>query len=610
MTEYSFSYSNVTPAQKPKNEPLWSFNRTDMLPGPGNTVILHALHSGAGMLVQPDVARALELCGPFRSLEAHTRHVTTLLPALTAHKEHTHQTLMGIAQQGLMESSEAAWKRIASTASTSDKEQRCRLFILTCDRPQALKRLLKPLIPQLSIERTEGVWIIDDSRSSHYTSENISILESERGGSAVPLHYFGEDARASLIDELSRAVPEHTDSINWLLQRATWGDTPTYGIGRNIALLLSVGQTALVLDDDTLPEAVSPPKTPGSLRFAEMNHREAIFYPSSEALERHALVLPDSPVSLMQDSVGIPLGVLAKRHLKHAGALEGMSGALISRYNPDSRVVLSQCGSWGDSGTSGLNWLLALPIKSVKTLLAAGPTLHESLSPMNCWAGHSGPAITPFASMSQWTGIDHTTLVPPYLPAGRNEDLLFGIMLQRLQPEAAVFNGDWAIKHKPLCERQLDSTDSVNVEVGISLLADWLGKEPKDQIGLTPERRLVGLGEEVLRLTEMHHGDRCHLIQRQLVGRRTALLNQCMSHIELLKSLESLPGAASWQQFLSDSRDRLYSEIQSPPSIDGDADTGEQASIDFDWLEDHGRRFSAALKAWPTLRQAAQELAL
>jgi len=83
-----------------------------------------------------------------------------------------------------------------------------------------------------------------------------------------------------------------------------------------------------------------------------------------------------------------------------------------------------------------------------------------------------------------------------------------------------------------------------------------------------------------------------------------------MSHIELLKSLESLPGATSWQQFLSDSRDRLYSEIQSPPSIDGDADTGERASIDFDWLEDHGRRFSAALKAWPTLRQAAQELAL
>jgi len=322
------------------------------------------------------------------------------------------------------------------------------------------------------------------------------------------------------------------------------------------------------------------------------------------------LVLPDSPVSLMQDSVGIPLGVLAKRYLKHAGALEGMNGALISRYNRDSRVVLSQCGSWGDSGTSGLSWLLALPIKSVKTLLAAGSTLHESLSPINCWAGHSGPAITPFASLSQWTGIDHKTLVPPYLPAGRNEDLLFGIMLQRLQPEAAVFNGDWAIKHKPLNERQLDPTDSVTVEVGITLLADWLGKEPKDQIGLTPERRLAGLGEEVLRLAEMNHGDRRHLMQRQLVGRRTALLNQCMSHIDALKSLEPLPSAASWQQFLNTSRDRLYREIQSPPSIDRDVGAGKEASINFNWLEDHGRRFSAALKAWPALHQAAQELAL
>jgi len=200
--------------------------------------------------------------------------------------------------------------------------------------------------------------------------------------------------------------------------------------------------------------------------------------------------------------------------------------------------------------------------------------------------------------------------VPPYLPAGRNEDLLFGIMLQRLQPEAAVFNGDWAIKHKPLNERQLDPTDSVTVEVGITLLADWLGKEPKDQIGLTPERRLAGLGEEVLRLAEMNHGDRRHLMQRQLVGRRTALLNQCMSHIDALKSLEPLPSAASWQQFLNTSRDRLYREIQSPPSIDRDVGAGKEASINFNWLEDHGRRFSAALKAWPALRQAAQELAL
>lgn len=610
MTNYSFSYSNVTPAQKTKNEPLWSFNRTDMLPGPGNTVILHAQHSGAGMLVQPDVARALELCDPFRSLEAHTRQVTGLLPALKDHAEDTRQTLMGIAQQGLMESSEAAWERITGNASTSHKEQHCRLFILTCDRPEALKRLLRPLIAQLSPEQTEGLWVIDDSRSSQSASKNISIVEAERGGHSLPVHYFGEDARASLIDELSQAVPEHTDSINWLLHRATWGDMPTYGVARNIALLLSVGKTALMLDDDTLPEAVSPPKTPGSLRFAEMNHREAIFYPSSEALERHAMVLPDSPVSLMKDSVGIPLGLLAKRQLKHAGALEGMSGALISRYNRDSRVILSQCGSWGNAGTSGLNWLLSLPVKSVQTLLEAGPSIYDALSPHHCWAGYSGPAITSFGAMSQWTGIDNQTLVPPYLPAGRNEDLLFGITLKRLQPDAAVLNTEWAVRHEPLEPRKLDATGAVNVQLGISLLADWLGLEPKDQMGLTPERRLLGLSDDVLRLAEMNHGDRCHLIQRQLVGRRAAVLNQCMSHIEALKSLESLPGAATWQQFLNDSRDRLYSEIQSPPSIDGDADAGKKASIDFNWLEDQGRRFSAALKAWPTLRQAAQKLAL
>jgi len=610
MTEYSFSYSNVTPAQKTKNEPLWSFNRTDMLPGPGNTVILRALHSGAGMLVQPDVARALELCDPFRSLDAHTRTVTALIPALEAHKEHTRQTLMGIAQQGLMESSEAAWQRITGSASAGEKEQHCRLFILTCDRPEALRRLLKPLIAQLSPEKIEGVWIIDDSRSSQGANENASIVEAERSGTAVPIHYFGEDARASLIDGLSRALPEQTDSINWLLNRGTWENTPTYGVARNIALLLTIDKTALILDDDTLPDAVSPPKTSGSLRFAEVNDREAIFYASAEALERHALTLPESPVSLMLGTVGTPLGVTIQKHLRQASALVGMSGTLISRYGPQSRVVLSQCGSWGDTGTSGLNWLLSLPVKSVQSLLEAGPSIYETLSPVHCWAGYSGPAITSFGTMSQWTGIDNQTLVPPYLPAGRNEDLLFGVMLKRLQPEAAVLNTGWAVRHKPLDHRKLDATGAVNVQPGISLLADWLGREPKDQLGLSPERRLFGLSEDVLRLAEMNQKEKHQLIQRQLVGRRSALLNQCMSHINALKSLETLPGVASWEQFLNASRDRLVSEIQSPPPLSENSNAAGEPSIDLHWLEGHGRRFSEALRAWPTIRQAAQDLAL
>ena len=607
MTDYSFSYSLTSPAQKLTDDSLWSFNRSDVLRGPAGNVFLHSQRTGAGMLVQPDVVRALELCTPFRTLEAHMQQVTELLPSLKDHVEHTRQTLLNIGQQGLMETSEEAWQRLTKEVAPESDDESCRVFILTCDRPEALKRLLEPLIAQLSPDTIEGVWIIDDSRASQNIRENGSIVENGRAGSALPIHYFGESSRAALINYLSHAAPEHKCSINWLLDRSHWGNTPTYGIARNLALLLSVGRRAMMLDDDTIPEAISPPKKMTTLRFAEMNEREAAFYSSSDDLARHTLVLPESPATLMRETVGAPLGKILRQQLKNHTALEGMNGSHISRYGPNSKILLSMCGSWGDTGSAGLNWLLSLPAQSIQTLLEKGPYINETLSPQNCWAGHPGPAITPFGAMSQWTAIDHRTLLPPYLPAGRNEDLLFGIMLQRIHTEAAVFNCGWAIRHSPIARREKLALKPANARPGISLIAEWLGREPRDQNGLSPERRLNGLSEEIMRLTEMDHDIRLELIRGQLVARRCALLNQCMKQIENLKNYGDLPGIDSWLRFLEESRDLLFKGVQSGSLMNEIDEYDKPASLDVAKLQNEGQRFADALRAWPALCALALE---
>ena len=605
MTEYSFSYSSEPAARKPDNGPLWSFNSTDIMPGPSNTAMLHAQRTGAGMLVQPDVARALELCIPFRTLEAHTQRVIELLPALKEHADHTRQTLANIAQQGFMESSIDAWQRLTANATWQGKGLRCRLFILTCDRPEALKRLLRPLVSQLSPQTIEGLWIIDDSRALERATQNEAIVQAIGTDSPVPLHYFGEDARAALVEHLVQSVPAHSASVSWLLDRAHWPGVATYGQARNVALLLSVGKRALVMDDDTLPEAVSPPKTAGEFKFAEMNQREAAFFASAEELERHALVVPESPISLMLKNLGAPLGSVISQYLSGHRALRGMSGRHIARYGHQTAVLLAQCGSWGDSGSEGLRWLLTLPDPSVKRLLETRSNIEDSLSPQHCWAGYPGPTISPFGALSQWTGVDHTTLLPPYLPAGRNEDLLFSIMLERLHPEAAVLNTGWAIRHAPMNARAKIDLGPIKVKPGIGLLAEWLGRAPIDQHGLPPQRRLAGLSEEIVRLADMEQSAKEQLLEQQLNGRRSSLLNQCMHHIDSLKQFEQLSGKASWERFLTASRDQLIKEIQSPTIC---SEMGTNGALDFCALEQHGHRFATALLAWPELCAAAREL--
>lgn len=608
MTDFSFSYSSGPAARKPDNGPLWSFNSAEIMPGPSNTAMLHAQRTGAGMLVQPDVARALELCAPFRTLEAHTQRVTELLPALKDHADHTRQTLANIAQQGFMESSIDAWQRLTANAASQREDLRCRLFILTCDRPEALKRLLRPLVSQLSPEIIEGLWIIDDSRALERAAQNEAIVQETGADSRVPLHYFGEDARAALTEHLVQSAPAHSESVHWLLDRTLWPGVATYGQARNVALLLSVGKRALMMDDDTLPEAVSPPRTAGEFKFAKMSHREAAFFASAEELERHALVLTESPVSLMLKTLGAPLGSVISQHLGGHRALQGMSGRHIARYGHQTAVLLAQCGSWGDSGSEGPRWLLTLPDPSIKRLLETGPNIEDSLFHQHCWAGYPGPTISSFGALSQWTGLDHTALLPPYLPAGRNEDLLFGIMLQRLHPEAAVFNTEWAIRHAPINARAKMDLGAIQVQPGIGVLADWLGREPMDQHGLPPERRLAGLSEELMRLVDMDQSAKAQLLGQQLNGRRLSILNQCMRNIDALKQFEQLPGKPSWERFLTASRDQLVKDIQSPTLSNELGTNGDSGPLDFHALEQHGHRFATALLAWPELCAAAREL--
>jgi len=241
---------------------------------------------------------------------------------------------------------------------------------------------------------------------------------------------------------------------------------------------------------------------------------------------------------------------------------------------------------------------------SIRNLLASGAAFQDALSQQNCWAGHSGATVTSYGALSQWTGLDHSALLPPYLPAGRNEDLLFGIMLQRCHPESAVLNTDWAIRHTAPDNRAEAHLAPISVNPGVSLLAEWLGREPLDQYGLSARRRLSGLAEDVHRLAEMTPRAAAELIEQRLVGTRSALLNQCMKHFETLNQLSDLPGKSSWQQFLETSRDELMREIQRPSPPDTSLLSGGSL-VSINALQRHATQFADALNAWPALRAAA-----
>jgi hypothetical protein len=608
MTDFAYS---ITPDAKKMSdrETLWSFHGVNRYPGPSGTVILLKRRGDRRHFVQPDVANALGLCSPFRTLEHHTRTIIEALPELSEHVEHTEQILRSLADAGLFESSETCWERLTTGAPDTEQRVPCRVMILTCDRPQSLHRLLSALRSQELPAAVESLWVIDDSRDLNNLHKNAEAVAELSVGLGCAVHHFDSEKRTAFVSALKAALPQHTESIDWLLARSHWGDQPTYGIARNFALLLSVGQRALVLDDDIIPDAITPPLAGRPLRFGLANEREACFYPSQEALAQHTLRMTESPLAVMERSLGASLATLLPRHLSQHSDLAGFDGKLFSEHNGNSRALVSQCGSWGDPGTGHAGWTMHLNEASIKRLLETGQDIEAVLGCRSGWLGYRGPVLSHYATLSQLTGIDHRTLLPPYLPAGRGEDILFGIMLQRLHPESVVFNEGWAIHHDPVEQRAERGTlTPLSVKLSTALLGNWLGREPVDQWGLPAERRLGGLAEQLNRLADMDPDALTALIHQELVSKRSALLSLCFEQLGETGKLEAAPGFAAWKQFLEATRDQLVAEIQaSSEPLFGISGNGTM-NMDLEGLQQHGKAFAEALTAWPQICEAASSL--
>ncbi|MBL6821843.1 MAG: hypothetical protein ISQ67_07880 [Luminiphilus sp.] len=558
------------------------------------------------MILQPQLAQALSQCQPFRSLEGHAAQIMRGSPEMSEDRADVINTLQAVCDAGLMESSEQAWQRLVEQ-KVWPQDTGCRIFILTCDRPKALARLLSGLHAQALPPQVEGICVIDDSRDPACATENEQLLTQAQDRTGLPLSHFDISAREALITTLKEQLPDCAEEIGFLLERARWGQAPTFGLARNLTLLLSAGKRALVFDDDVIPEAITPPLAATQMTVGSANDRQAVFYANEDALNQHALALPDSPVSLMLNHLGKPLGDVLASSLPGPQALAGWDGELLARFTAQSPVLMTQCGSWGDPGTGSGEWAYFLQQPSVQRLLALDSDLEQTLAARSSWFGYRGPTVSQYGTLSQLTGLANHTLLPPYPPAGRGEDIFFGLLLQRMYPTSAVWNEGWAIRHAPLEDRaSRGALSPLDVKAGMATVGDWIGREPADQWGQTPETNLVAVSEQIMRLSTMDNHALAELANQEAVSKASSLLRRCFEHIDCLAQLESEPGYPQWRGFLEQTRDQLVQRIQTPNadplSASITASGGEAA------LRGRAQQLAGALKAWPKIWGAARGL--
>ena len=414
--------------------------------GGGSMLARNALN-GRQMSLPADVLNALSHCHRFRSLD---EHVADLMDGSDGTPERA-RAIRGIVQrvrEGGLTLAAADLCDALAPAPEAGATVAPAAAIITCDRPAALERLLGSIGEACDLQHVHRLRVIDDSRSPENRALNRAAVARFAASAQICASYFGPDEAQAFVTGLSKQLPELEEAIRFLLDRNRWAEFISTGVSRNLAQLLTIGRPLVVFDDDALCRLFQPEFAAGGVELSG-GRRQARFFDDLDAQQRRLEEDSDAVRRLSRClGLGLPgalhaLGVerLEQRAWRHA---EAVFAAGLSRR---SRVMITECGTIGDPGTSDYSWLGRMPTESVRHLANDGDQAGLALRHSRCWLGADRPTFASCANFSQITGFDNREFLPPYFPFGRGQDRVFGETVRFLFPGSLSLIHSWAALH-------------------------------------------------------------------------------------------------------------------------------------------------------------------
>lgn len=588
-----------------------AFDLCKAYPAAGGNLLLHNTRNGKRAMVMPEVYATLLSCSQFQTLDHHVANIIDRNPGMQGQQDNIHGVLKNMLDSGIMVSAKQISDSLkGKSAVASDPVNDPVVAIITWERPQALERLLASVVNNCDSKKVQCVYVIDDSRDAENISQNQTLVEKYAAELDAPLHYFGQQEQQALLADLSVRLPQHESAIRFLADQSKWRNHWTSGLARNIALLLSCGQRLVMMDDDSVCDVYTPPRAKPDISFSDDPREATFFAEEADWAAWHQPLNPD-PIDRHMQCLGLPfsqaLNLLGEQHLKAAG-FTNASALLTSELEPDSPVLMTECGSLGCPGTSNNTWLPDMAPGSLETMLASKHKTTNALNKRSVWSGRNNPHFAPRPNMSQITGFDNRQMLPPYLPIERGEDRLFGNMLDFVFPSAVTLDYPWAIPHLPMPqrhweehERDFTSGDSFPmffIEQVIMQKSSCLLSQPADRLKALADwlSNLAAASSESL--SSMYRDS--HL--------RTS--SELSIHLSsLLAEADASP--ADWQDYLKNGIQALSVSMDkaSRPDfpIKGRPQGLETAELVTFW-QDTWSGFASALNAWPEIRIAAAEI--
>ena len=315
--------------------------------------------------------------------------------------------------------------------------------IITAGRPRLLVRCLESLVSNCALGGNRPrILIVDGSRQDRHSAANRRAGREIGTRTRLEIDYVGPEQGRALRSRLAAGgVPPRT---------LRFGLTPgSTGANRNIAVLMAGGSNLVMFDDDAIcaPWSLAE-REPGVTIAGTADLREFGFFSTRRAALR---MCRPAPISLI-DAHGQLLGATSRDLVSGAlgdlaaGSADGLRSAI--EKGAEYRVRVSFAGLAGDSGTS-CPYHLLFATGALKEKLTADPgVLATALRSREVIRIARRNIVTRVPNcMALCMALANDALLPPFLPFGRNQDGLFGVMLHGIDRTALFGHLSYGIVH-------------------------------------------------------------------------------------------------------------------------------------------------------------------
>lgn len=398
--------------------------------------------SASSQVVTRQVLQALEVCSRIRPLEEQVAAVTAGIPSLSGRESEVRGVLAALVERGLLRSAGdfLGTFREPDPADAAPLED---VAIRTAGG-DALGRLLASCLDN---ERRHGnryrYWIVDDAPSEEAGARAAEIVAAARseGLECRFLDRAWQDERTGRLCA-DAGVPGARGLFD-----APRGEGFTGGRAWNVVLVLLAGRRFVMLDDDLV---CAPRTEAGVEEHLELEDAgwSLWFHPDRDAAAASGEACDLDPLARHASHLGGSLAHTVNAVAGSAGALSGLDGRRLAGLAPGEPVIATVQGIYGDAASGTNLWLYTATGESRERFWASREAYDRALRSRWITRVRSGHALLDRPTFTP-AGLDGTRLLPPTLPTGRDEDFLFGALLDRVHPRARTLNFPWALGHFP-----------------------------------------------------------------------------------------------------------------------------------------------------------------